>query len=187
MASEATERLQLRGTTIGWPLEELWVSGAFLSDSPDVDDGVILLRLDLPAEDVPWLALHPKGEAVGELLRLGKRPFSWWYRSIEDPPWNIKHQRVVRFWSAAAGTDVQGVERLAAGDVAALDIVSPTHEEFAAQVDRDLERSRAHLRQVVDGYWERDWRREHRQGEEDLWRAAAAICALEDAVQLPPA
>lgn len=150
--------------------------------TPHVDDGVILLRLDLPADDVPWLALHPKGEAVGELLRLGKRPFSWWYRSIEDPPWTIKHQRVVRFWSAGAGTDAEAVERLAGGDIAALDDASPAAEASAAQVECDLARSPAAFgRRVL----ERDWRREHRQGVEHLWRAAAALCALEDAVQPP--
>lgn len=177
MAEEATQRLQFGA----WPLAELWVSGSFLDHGATVDAGAVLLRLDLPEEQLPWLSLHPAGEAVGEGLRLGKRPFSWWYRSVQDPPWTIEHQRVARFWSDSTGTDDGAVESLGSDDVRALDVVRPTEEEFALQIQRDLSRSRAHLRSVVSGYWEREWRLEHRPPEDHLHRAAAGLCALEDA------
>jgi hypothetical protein len=184
MGTEATEQLRLRGTAIGWSLEELWAAGDFVSDAATVDDGVILLRLAVPAVELPWLALHPKGEWVGEVLRLGKRPLSWWYRSIEDPPWTIEHRRVVRFWSAAAGLDEVTVERLGAGALAGVEVVAPSQSEFPTQVQRDLERSHDHLRKVVDGYWEREWRQQHRPPEDHLWRAAAALCAIEKAGEI---
>lgn len=182
----ATEQLRFRGTAIGWPLEELWASGDFLSNAATVDGGVVLLRLAVPADELPWLALHPKGEWVGEVLRLGKRPFSWWYRSIQDPPWTIEHRQVARFWSAAAGLDADTVERLGSGALADAEVVAPNQSEFAAQVQRDLARSRDHLRQVVEGYGEPAWRQQHRPPEDHLWRAAAALCAIERAGEAGP-
>jgi len=47
--------------------------------------------------------------------------------------------------------------------------------------------SRRHLRAVVDRYWDRDWRREHKGYDESpeghLWRAAAAVAEIQDALE----
>jgi hypothetical protein len=86
----------------------------------------------------------------------------------------------VRFWSRDGSEDAT-LDMLRAGRLDDIDAVEPSPVEFEAHLDRDLTRSRRHLRQVVEGYNEREWRREHRQPDDDLWRAAAAVCALEDA------
>jgi len=74
MAEVATDRLPLRTSAIGWPLDELWVSGALLEPAEEVDHGAVVLMIGLPPDEVPWLALHPTAEWIGEQLRLGKRP-----------------------------------------------------------------------------------------------------------------
>jgi len=183
IAAEATAQLSFRGTSIGWPLEELWVAGDFLSGS-EVDDGVILLRLVMPRAELPWLALHQKGEWVGEHLRLGKRPFSWWYRSIEDPPWNVEHRRVVRVWSASGGVDADVLESLKTESGATMTVVEPDDVEVGAHLERDLVIAKDHLREVVTSYWDRGWRQEHRpQPDDHLWRAASAVCTIEGALK----
>jgi hypothetical protein len=183
MAEHADERVA-PGDTIPWPLAECWVAGDLLTEATSVDSSAILLRLDLPADAVPWLCIHPQGEAIGDALRLGKRPFSWWYRSVDDPPWNLEHRRVVRFWSRTSRAESSTIDLLGSGRVEEIDVPEPTPSEFDAQLQRDLTRSRRHLREAVARFDDRDWRREHRPPEEHLWRAAAALCAIEDAIAI---
>lgn len=57
----------------------------------------------------------------------------------------------------------------------------------ARQLHAELPVSRRHLRAVVDRYWDRDWRREHKGYDESpeghLWRAAAAVAEIQDALE----
>lgn len=178
----ASEQSRWRGTDIGWPLEEIWASGEFLDDAAQLEVGTVVLMLDVPADELPWLSVHPEGEFVGDRLRLGKRPLLWSYRPSDWPPWNVRHRHVVRVWSFAAGTDEAAIEALRAGEPAA--VVTPAPDEFHEQVGIELESSRAHLRRIVDSFWEPDWRRHHRgeSREDHLWRAANAVIELEDAL-----
>jgi hypothetical protein len=61
--------------------------------------------IELPPAELPWLAIHPTAEWIGEQLRLGKRPLWCSYRPLTWPPWNCRDRRVVRFWSATSGID----------------------------------------------------------------------------------
>lgn len=88
MADVANDRLLLRDSELGWPLEELWVGGDLLGHRSGLEAGAVVLVLDLPPEELPWLAMHPAAEWVGAQLRLGKRPFLWSYRPILWPVWN---------------------------------------------------------------------------------------------------
>ncbi len=46
--------------------------------------------------------------------------------------------------------------------------------------------SRRHLRAVLYGYWDHDWRRQHKSHDESpedhLWRAATAVSDISDAL-----
>ncbi len=72
LAEVASQRLTLRDTNIGWPLEELWVTDDLLGLADSMEAGTVVLVFDLPAGELVWLALHPVAEWVGEQLRLGK-------------------------------------------------------------------------------------------------------------------
>ena len=37
MAEVATDRLRLRPTEVGWPLDEMWATGALLEPADDID------------------------------------------------------------------------------------------------------------------------------------------------------
>lgn len=178
----ASDMLKFRDDDVGWPLEELWVTGSLLDDVSELDFGTVVLMLNVEAPDLPWLAFHPMGEWVGERLRLGKRPLVWSYRPIALPPWTCRHRRVVRVWSASAGTDEAVLDPLRTGNRP--EVSEPSDEEFGEQLAVELVASRAHLRQILDDYWEPEWRRKRREGtrEDHLWRAAAAVTEIEDAL-----
>jgi hypothetical protein len=87
MAEAAQDRLRLRDSSIDWPLEELWAAGELVDGAQTLDSGTVVLSFDLPADELPRLALHPAAECVGQDLRLGKRPFWWYYRPLVWPAW----------------------------------------------------------------------------------------------------
>ena len=180
IATEATDGLPLRDTDIGWPLEELWVTGDLLDTTGDLEFGSVILVLDVPRSELPWLALHPTGEWVGEQLRLGKRPMQWCYRPLGWPPWNARHRRAARIWTATDGLDEATIEGLRSGR--GLDVVEPGDEDLVSALTEERQVSQEHLRRIVRGYWETTWRRHLRKGaaEDHLWRAAAALVEIDD-------
>jgi len=186
MAAVASERLRLRDTNIGWPLEEQWVTGGLLGPADTLDAGAVVLVLDVDADELPWLALHPAGEWVGAQLRLGKRPIHWWYRPLAWPVWNHEHRRLVRFWTARDGLDTDVIEALQARRLDRLAVVEPSEQELVDQLREELAVSRRHLRATLETYWDRDRRREHsRYGgspEDHLWRGASAVEEIQGAL-----
>jgi hypothetical protein len=186
MAAAATENLRLRDSDFGWPLEEMWVTGDLLTDADNIAASSVVLVLDEPPDELPWLALHPTGEWVGHQLRLGKRPLVWYYRPLLLPVWNHANRRLARFWTAAAGPDDDVIEALRSRRLAGVSIVEPTATELVAQLGEELATSRRHQRSVIDSFWNDDWRREHKgfgvYPEDHLWRAAKAVADMQDAL-----
>lgn len=186
LAEVACERLRLRDADIGWPLEELWVSGELLTLADTLDAGSVVLVLEVPTDELPWLALHPVGEWVGDQLRLGKRPIRWCYRPLAWPAWNHEHRRLVRFWSARDGLDSTVIEALRSRRLDRLTVVEPSIEQLTEQLSEELVASRRHLRDLLVRYWDHDRRREHKgydeSPEDHLWRAATAVSEMTDAL-----
>jgi hypothetical protein len=185
MATVADDRLLLRDSELGWPLEELWVGGDLLEPGSDLEAGSVVLVLDLPPEELPWLAMHPAGEWVGA-QPLGKRPFLWSYRPVLWPVWNQRHRRVARIWSARSRIDTAVLDALRDGRVDDVVIVEPSTDELAEQLRTEVDASGTHLRKVLAAYWDTDWRRLHKgpdtSPEDQLWRAAQAVVEIADAL-----
>ncbi len=183
MAEVATDHLRFRASDIGWPLEELWVAGALLGPDAEIEHGTVVLMIDEPPDELPWLAPHPAAEDVADRLRLGKRPVSWRYRPMDWPPWTYQDRRVARFWSATDGVDDAVIDALRSAET--VDMIEPTGTEFVQQLGVELEVSRRHLRAILDRYWDDKWRRSNRwlsSPEDQLWRAATAITEIEAAL-----
>ena len=157
MAEVATERLRLRTGELGWPLDELWVAGALLESADDLDHGSVVVMIDLPTGDLPWLAIHPTAEWIGEQLRLGKRPLSWTYRPTAWPAWTYRDRRVARFWSATDGLDQNAIETLRTGRTP--EVIEPDRDELIGQLGVELGVAKTHLRSILDDYWDHAWRR----------------------------
>jgi hypothetical protein len=186
MAEVATERLRLRETDIGWPLEQMWVTGELLRPVETLDAGTVVLVLDRPAKELPWLALNRSGEWIGDQLRLGKRPMHWCYRPLTWPVWNHEHRQLVRFWSAVDGLDTTVIEALQSRELSRLAVVEPSVDELNVQLGHELAVSRRHLRKMLDKYQDRDWSRRRdrydESPEDHLWRAATAVADMLDAL-----
>jgi hypothetical protein len=142
----SSEHLRFRDTDIGWPVEELWVTGDLLGLADTVDAGSVVLVLDVPPDEAPWLAINHAGEWAGDTA----------------------------------------IDALRTGRLDCLDVVEPTASELTGQLLAELRVSRGHLRTVVERYWDRDWRRENKgydeSPEDHLWRAAAAVSEMQDAL-----
>jgi hypothetical protein len=185
MAEVASQWLEVGGPD-RWPLNEMWVSGELPTLAETLDAGSVVLVLDLPAEELPWLAMHPTGESIGYQLRLGKRPIHWCYRPRAWPVWNHQNRRLARFWSAEGGLDSSAIDALRSRRLDRLDVIEPSDDELAGQLRQELAVSREHLRSVLEGYWDRDWRKNHKGYDESpqdhLWRAASAVTDILDAL-----
>ncbi|GLZ46313.1 hypothetical protein Acsp06_24980 [Actinomycetospora sp. NBRC 106375] len=181
MAETATECRQSRGAPMAWPLSSMWVTGELLETSPTVEGGTVVLLLDLPPDELPWLAVHPTGEWVSDALRLGKRPVLWCYRPAAWPAWNARHRRVLRFWSEDDGVGGEVLDALRNGR--SPEIAEPDDEERRAQLREERDLARRHLRAVLDGFHDRSWRRAHHDPADHLWRAAQGLREIEDAAE----
>jgi len=62
----SSEQLRFRGTDIGWPVDELWVTRDLLGLAETVEAGSVVLVLEVPPDEAPWLAINPAGEWAGD-------------------------------------------------------------------------------------------------------------------------
>ncbi len=182
LAEEADRYAAMPG--LDWPLHEMWAAGELLGGRATLDVVTVILMLDVPVVELPWLALHPSEQAVADMLRLSKLPVRRYARPFGGPAWNPLFRWVVRFWDVASGLDEQVTEALLEGE--RVEGVEPSTEECLQQMEAELIQCRAHLDAMLAHFWEPNWRREHRGGgiypEEHLWRAAQAVREVEAAL-----
>jgi hypothetical protein len=168
------------------PLAELWVGGAILERADRLETYDVALVLDAPAEEVTWLALHPAGEWIADQLRLTKLAVAWFLRSTAHRVHNHRLGTMARVWTSG-GPDRDLIDRLRGGELLPTDIsMRPDDATLAAQLETELAQCQQHLATVLDGYHDRDWRRDHTgfgvHPEDHLWRAAQAVRELSDAL-----
>ena len=189
----AVERLGLLADKCQWTtglpveepfLQEAYVFGELLDGVDPIDCLEVAFALNLPPEEVPWCS-QPSGTAwLVQELRLDKGGIAYWWRSRHEPVWNHAIREPVRFWSLS-GTDVAVLEALRERRFADLPRLFPTVEQIRRRTAVELDRALARVRAVRQGYWDRDWRREHRSGgrypENELWEAVDGYLDLRDA------
>jgi len=183
VADAASDGLRFRDTEIGWPLQEVWVTGALLEPVDELEHGSVMLMIDLPPDEMPWLAVHPAAEWIGDQLRLGKRPLWWSYRPTAWPPWSYRDRRVARLWSITSGPDDEVIEALLTG--LPTTVLEPEQSELLEQLGVEHAVAKAHLRSILDTYWDQGWRRANRHDaspEDQLRRAATAVVEIEAAI-----
>ena len=159
-------------------LLSMWVGGELLDPVEELERGTVILLLDVPAAELPWLSVHPVEYGFNDDLRLGKRPILWYTRPSAWPAWTYRDRRVARFWTAAGGLDESAIEALRERRLPP--VVEPTDAELVAQCRVELGVARTHLRHVLDHY--RDYPqprgRSREDREDELWRAAEAVLEL---------
>jgi hypothetical protein len=184
---QEADRLSHLPGDLAFPLAELWVGGDLVDGADQIEWPLVVVRLDIPADELPQLALHPTVAACESYLRLDKRPVDARWRSRQAPAWDHEVRRVARVWSAQTGSDDLALHRLRTNTVSESMIQTPTTAELHEFLVDALPRAERHLGEVLDGYWEPGWRRAHRgygtQPEHHLWRAAEAVRSLREALE----
>jgi hypothetical protein len=181
----------LDGHTSAWGhtvLVEAHVFGGVL-DAPDTVDVISLaLVVDLPVDEVPWLARPAALEAAASLLRFDKYPLQWWWRPTGRPVWNHTILRPVRIWSQNDGPDEVTLGHLTERRVSDVEYQEPSDaQEYRSHLETEWETSRLHLDHVVGSYHDREWRRDHKgfgvYPEDHLWWATRGWLELDDALR----
>lgn len=130
--------------------------------------------LDAPAGELTWGAEPRYVIGIAEMLRLNKAPVRWFFRPAAWPVWNDTIREPVRIWSVD-GPDEDALSALERRQGDTVRMPAPSPGERAEQATIELEACLAHLREVEEAYWERDWRNEHRDDgiypEHHLWNA----------------
>lgn len=98
--AEEANRLAHLPSDLARPLSELWVGGDLLDGAEQVEWALVVVRLDIPVDEFPHLALHPAMAACESFLRLDKRPIDARWRPRHVPAWDHDVRRVARVWSA---------------------------------------------------------------------------------------
>jgi hypothetical protein len=177
--------------TTSWPDAGIvagYVFGALVEQAGDLERVELALVVDARQDEVPWLARPARLEAIVAQLRFDKLPLSWWWRSTGGPVWNHHIRRAVRFWTASNGVDVAVVDSLAAGRTDQLPVSEPADpQQLVAQLRSERDISRRQLAEVIDRFYDQNWRHEHtHQGvfpQDHLWWAAAGFLELDDALR----
>jgi hypothetical protein len=187
LRSCAADLDRLAGVTDEPLLLEAWAFGELLQLPEQLDIVSLALVIDLPAQDVTWYARPAPAEAAISLLRFDKYPLHWFWRPTMWPVWNHAIDPAVRFWSRA-GIDTISLDAIAHGDVEALPLIRPpSHEALREQLVIEHEAARAHLRDVLDRYDDREWQHGHSRfslrPEDHLWSAARGFLDLDTAIR----
>jgi hypothetical protein len=106
-----------------------------------------------------------------------------------DPAWPKLFAELAGRLRANVGEVAVRIDHIGSTAVPGLDakpIIDVSAAELTDQLRHELTVSRRHLRAVLDGYWDRQWRREHNRfggsPENDLWRAAVAVAEIQEAL-----
>jgi hypothetical protein len=166
---------------------EAYVYGELLDAPPTLERVALALVVDLPLEEVTWLAHPAAPEAAVSLLRFDKYPITWRWRPLAWPVWNHEIVGPVRFWSVKDGADEATLDALAQRALDSMERSLPKDEEtFLAQLRIERDAAKNHLASVVDSYHDRDWRKGHKgfgvYPEDHLWWETRGFLDLDEAV-----
>jgi hypothetical protein len=168
------------------PLTGVYAFGEILDGPEQLDVVQVALVLNHPAEELIWCARPTSCSGLPHLLELEKAPVEWYWRPAVWPVSNHVIVRPLRIWSPD-GVDAAALGALASRAAEKLRLPPPDPREEDEQLALELEASWDYLHRVRDGYWDREWRAEHRGSgtypESHLWDAVHGYLDLHDAVR----
>jgi hypothetical protein len=101
--------------------------------------------------------------------------------------WNHAIERAVRVWAKGTGGEAAALSALEQGRLDGVMVDGPpSRDALRAQVAVERAVAQSYLAEVVESFYERDWRRAHQGGgvhpEDHLWCAAAGFMDLDTAL-----
>jgi hypothetical protein len=156
-------------------------------DVPDEPDGTeVALVVDTGVDELPWGVEPPRLHAFVRAYRIDRYPIRWFPRPRDLPVADHRIVRPVRLWDLEHGIHEVAFEALRSGRPEDVRLPAPPAAELRTALERHLAVTRDALGEVVDRYWDHDWRREHSGGgrypEHTLWDLAWGVRDLERAV-----
>jgi hypothetical protein len=168
----------------------LWTFGEVLTSRDDLDCVRILLTVDLPVDEVPWLCPPAGAEHWSHATGLSKNPVTAIWRSSRAPLWNHEIRGPLLIWSEACGPDEPGdiasdaLSALRDGTAEALRLPEPAPAEMASRLEAELEVSRRALESITATYERRRFSPGKLEPVADaLWRAGAGYLDVLGAVR----
>ena len=161
------------------------LAATLLEHRSDLEAGSVVLVLDLPPDELPWLAMYPVAEWVGPAparqeavpLVVPTGPVA----GVEPAPSSCSPLLV-----STLRDRYRGPRRPPGWPCRRVPIVEPSTDELRHQLSTEVDASGTHLRKVLAAYWDTDWRRLHKgvdtSPEDQLWRAAQAAVEITDAL-----
>lgn len=136
---------------------QLWAFGDVLGAPRDLEHVDLVLGVDLPVGEVPWLTVPPGGSHWLQMTRLPKNPVVVWWRSAHGPVWNHRVVRPLLVWDREQGVREDAVEALGQGRGAASGLDAPSAVDLRARIEAELTIVLEALRVTTRTYVDRRW------------------------------
>lgn len=145
-----------RPTTI-FPLQvtALWAYSDVLTSQDDLDWVSVVLAVDLPVDDVPWLCPPAGAEHWSNATRLSKNPVVAMWRSTRAPLWNHDIRGPLLIWDESGGLATDALAALRDGTAQALRQPESTPEELRTRLEAELAVSLRALESATAAYDQR--------------------------------
>jgi len=168
----------------------LWTFGEVLDSRDDVSVLPVVLAVDRPVQDVPWMCPPAGAEHWSNATRLSTSPVVAMWRSTQAPLWNHHIRRPLLIWDEPQGDGpgavVDGLAALRDGTAEALRLPEPAPGELSARLEAELEVSLHALEAATAAYEQRRFGMGKLEPTADaLWRAGAGYLDVLRAVESP--
>ncbi|MFD1147390.1 DUF7711 family protein [Saccharothrix hoggarensis] len=157
LAAKCGELAGLSGAIHPLRVVELWAVGEILGEARDVDRVTVALVVDLPVDDVPWLAEPHGAEHWANAARVARNPIRPLWRSARAPVWNHGVDRPALVWSEVDGTVEATLAALVDGRGERVRLPAPGPDEFRARLRDELAVSLRALRRQTREYEDKRW------------------------------
>jgi hypothetical protein len=187
--------LSTRPATI-FPLRvtSLWTFGEVLDSRDDLSILPVVLAVDRPVEDVPWMCPPVGAEHWSNATRVSTSPVVAMWRSTRAPLWNHHIRRPLLIWDESAppqgtlgddaGVAVDGLSALRNGTAEALRLPETSPGELSARLEAELAVSLHALESATTAYEQRRFGAGKQEPTADaLWRAGTGCLDVIQAVR----
>jgi hypothetical protein len=155
--AECARMAALPVATVPVVVSQLWVFGDILGEPRDLDRVSVALVIDLPPEQVAWLARPAAAEHWLRMTRLVKNPLLVRWRPASLPVWNHRIARPLLAWELELGLQEAALVALREGRGTEAAEPEPSPDALAARlgVERDL--ALENVRACTAAYGDRQW------------------------------
>ncbi|WP_285743704.1 hypothetical protein [Lentzea sp. NBRC 105346] len=171
------------GPSYSLSVRQLWAFGNILGPADDLEWVNVVLVVDLPVEDVPWLSQPHGAEHWANAARLPKNPIVGLWRSAHAPVWNHHIVRPALVWDVESGVDEAVLTAVREGRGEDVRTSAPPADELRARLEDELALCLASLRRQTKEYDDRRWAPGKLTPVSDaLWRASDGYLDVLDAL-----